>query len=118
MFERDAAMDIFMRFLDRKVKEAEEEIARKGILSDDKAIPLMLKTQFNHIAHLETDIGGLRETMDRRFGEMKGEMKEDMDCRFREFRSEMDRRFTGVERHLRLGFAALGLLIAAFRFIH
>ena len=34
---------------------------------DDTALPLILKTQFNHIAHLETEIAGLR-------GEIRVEM--------------------------------------------
>ena len=87
MLEKDA-MDILMRFLDKKVRESEEEITSKGILSDDKAVPLILKTQFNHIAHLE-------EIMDRRF-------------------AEVDARFARLERNLFGGFAALGFLVTFF----
>jgi methyl-accepting chemotaxis protein len=62
MFEKDA-MDILMKFLDRKVLEAEQEVTTKGTLSEDKAIPLMLKMQFNHIRHLE-------ESVNDRFGQI------------------------------------------------
>ncbi len=101
MLEKDA-MDILMKFLDKKVREAEEEVTQKGTLSDEKAIPLILKTQFNHIAHLETEIADIRETMDRRFGEM---------------RTGMDRRFERLERNLFGGFAFLAALISVLRFV-
>jgi hypothetical protein len=105
MLEKDA-MNILMKFLDKKVREAEDEVTQRGTLSDDKAIPLILKTQFNHIAHLEADIGGLRETMDRRF--------EQVDKRF----EQVDARFSRLERNLFGGFAFLGFLITFYRFVH
>jgi hypothetical protein len=60
-------------------------------LSDDKAIPLILKTQFNHIAHLE-------KMVDERF-------------------EQVDRRFERLERNLFGGFAFLAALISIFRFV-
>jgi hypothetical protein len=66
MFEKETTQ-ILLKFLERKCKEAEREIEEKGVLSDDKAIPLLLKSQFNHIAHLDSEITALRELMDRRF---------------------------------------------------
>ena len=115
MLEKDA-MDILMRFLDKKVREAEEEVTQKGVLSDDKAIPLILKTQFNHIAHLETEIAGIRETMDQRFVEMRADMDGrlgQMDRRF----EKVDSRFDRLERNLFGGFAFLAALISVLRFI-
>jgi len=116
MLEKDA-MSILMKFLDKKVREAEDEVTQRGTLSDDKAIPLILKTQFNHIAHMEADIGGLRETMDRRFGEIKTEMDRRfalVDARF----EKVDARFSRLERNLFSGFAFLGFLITFYRFVH
>jgi hypothetical protein len=66
MFEKETTQ-ILLKFLERKCKEAEKEIEDKGVLSDDKAIPLLLKSQFNHIAHLDSEITALRELMDKRF---------------------------------------------------
>jgi hypothetical protein len=66
MFEKETT-EILLKFLERKCKEAEKEIEEKGVLSDDKAIPLLLKSQFNHIAHLDSEITALRELMDKRF---------------------------------------------------
>ncbi len=100
MFEKDTAMRIFMTFLDRKVKEAEEEITQKGVLSDDKAIPLMLKTQFNHIAHLE-------ESVDSEFGHIRRQFKEvnenfkEMNQKFKEINEkfeQVDQRFEQVNQ--------------------
>jgi len=70
MFEKETT-DILLKFLDKKAREAEKEIEEKGVLSDDKAIPLLLKTQFNHIAHLDAEISSLRTTMDKRFEHME-----------------------------------------------
>jgi hypothetical protein len=66
MFEKETT-EILLKFLERKCREAEKEIEEKGVLSDDKAVPLLLKSQFNHIAHLDSEITALRELMDKRF---------------------------------------------------
>lgn len=109
MFEKDAAMEILMKFLDRKVREAEEEVTQKGVLSEDKAIPLMLKMQFNHIAHLE-------QTVDGRFGQVNQRF-EQVDRRF----EQIEERFAHLERRLgawlAVGFSTLGFLMTYYRFV-
>lgn len=44
---------ILAEFLDNAVKKAKKSIENKGVLTTEDAIPLMLKSQFNHISHLE-----------------------------------------------------------------
>jgi hypothetical protein len=88
MFEKETTQ-ILLKFLERKCREAEKEIEEKGVLSDDKAIPLLLKSQFNHIAHLDSEITALRELMDRRF-------------------EQVDRRFERVEKII-MWLAGLGI---------
>ena len=44
---------ILSEFLDNAVQQAKKRITQEGRLSTEDAIPLMLKSQFNHIAHLE-----------------------------------------------------------------
>ena len=56
-----------LKFLERKCKEAEKEIEEKGTLSDDNAIHRLLKTQFNHIAHLNKELSVLRNIIDKKF---------------------------------------------------
>jgi len=85
MFEKETT-EILLKFLERKCREAEKEIEEKGVLSDDKAVPLLLKSQFNHIAHLNSEITALRELMDKRF--------EQVDKRF----EQVDRRFERIEK--------------------
>jgi hypothetical protein len=85
VFEKETTQ-ILLKFLERKCREAEKEIEEKGVLSDDKAIPLLLKSQFNHIAHLDSEITALRELMDKRF--------EQVDRRF----EQVDRRFERIEK--------------------
>jgi hypothetical protein len=60
MFEQNTN-DILLQFLTKKAAYAEKEIAEKGFLSEENAFPLMLKSQFNHIAHLDMELTLLRE---------------------------------------------------------
>lgn len=117
----EATHNVLMKFLDKKSKEAEQEIAKKGSLSEGHAIPLILKSQFNHIAHLDTELTAFREQVDRRLTEFR----EEVDRRLTEFLEEVDRRFEQVdkrferlERNLFAGFAFLGSLITIYRFVH
>ncbi len=54
-----------MKFLDKKIRDAEEEISSTGTLSEEHAIPLILKSQFNHILHLDTELTELRKSIHR-----------------------------------------------------
>jgi len=56
----EATHSVLMKFLDKKSKEAEQEISKKGSLSEGYAIPLILKSQFNHIAHLDNELTTFR----------------------------------------------------------
>ncbi|MBW8048825.1 MAG: hypothetical protein FVQ77_00495 [Cytophagales bacterium] len=53
--------EILQSFLENASKSAVEEIKNEGKLSEKNAIPLILKTQFNHIAHLDNDLSHIRE---------------------------------------------------------
>ena len=145
MFEKDA-MDILMKFLDRKVLEAEKEVTEKGTLSEDKAIPLMLKMQFNHIKHLEESVddrfGQINqrfekvdqqfEKVDQRFEQVNERFEQvnekfeqianDMNGRFAQITSEMNGRFSQVDRkfdHLQRNISAgFGILTALMTLFH
>ena len=88
----EATHEILMKFLDKKARDAEREITERGTLSEEHAIPLILKSQFNHIAHLDTGITELRVIMDKRFERL--------------------------EKNLFAGFGLLVAIITLFRFIH
>jgi Fe2+ transport system protein B len=103
MFEKEN-IDILLKFLDKKAKEAEKEIEEKGVLSDDKAIPLLLKTQFNHIAHLDSEISSLSTIMDNRFKQVEKH--------FEQVEKKIDRVFTV----LAIGISFIALLIALSHF--
>ncbi len=53
--DRDSIIEdeILAKFLDNAAAKAMRNIEEQGSLSTEDAIPLMLKSQFNHIAHLE-----------------------------------------------------------------
>lgn len=137
MFEKNAAMEILMRFLDRKVKEAEEEVTQNGVLSEDKAIPLMLKMQFNHIAHLEESVNERFGQINQRFEQVDSRFKrvderfeqiderfeqinerfERVDQRFDLIQRDMGSRFRHMERMFLGGFTFLSFLITILRFV-
>lgn len=48
--------EILKAFLEKASHRAMDEINNKGTLSEENAIPLLLKNQFNHIAHLDMQL--------------------------------------------------------------
>ncbi len=124
MLEKETT-EILLKFLDRKVKEAEEEIEKEGKLSDDKAMPLLLRAQFNHITHLDTEISSIKILIDQRFKEVNERFKEvnerfkEVNERFKEvderFR-EMDKKFDRMMMVISVGIAFLSFLIAMLYF--
>ena len=111
MFEKETT-EILLKFLEKKCREAEKEIEERGTLSEENAIPLLLKTQFNHIAHLDMELSALREIMDKRF-EQVDKRFEQVDKRFEQIERIISRVFTG----LTIGFTVIGFLIILFGFI-
>jgi len=109
---RKETTEILKKFLEHKCKEAEREIEEKGTLSEENAIPLLLKTQFNHIAHLDMELTALRELMDKRF-EQVDKRFEQVDKRFEQIERIISRVFTG----LTVGFTIIGFLIILFGFL-
>jgi hypothetical protein len=98
----EATHEILMKFLDKKAQDAEREITERGTLSEEHAIPLILKSQFNHIAHLDTEITELRGVMDKRFEQIT---------------NDMNGRFAQITKLLLGTVAFLSLLMTALRFI-
>lgn len=80
--------EILQDFLDKAVENAKEEIKRDGRLSIDNAMPLLLKSQFNHILHLDRELSDIRKNMVTRD------------------------EFNRLNTHFNRGLAFLGLLIA------
>ncbi|MEW6040652.1 MAG: hypothetical protein AB1633_03950 [Elusimicrobiota bacterium] len=119
MFEKEKTEEILLAFLEKKATEAKREIEEKGVLSDDKAIPLLLKTQFNHIAHLDEELTNLREIMDRRF-EQVDKRFEQMENKFLQIDGkfeQVNKRFVWVFSGMAAGFTVLSSLITIFKFI-
>ena len=55
--------EILQRFLEKASQRAMDEIKKEGKLSEENAIPLILKAQFNYIAHLDIELSELRKTV-------------------------------------------------------
>ncbi len=83
---------ILIKLIDSAAKQAEEEIEKTGTLSMEHAIPLLLKSQYNHILHLDHELVAMRNIMDNRFGKMDERFGK-MDERF----SKMDERFSTMD---------------------
>ena len=127
-------MEIFMDFLDRKIEAAKQELKEKGRLSDDKAIPILLKYTLNHVRHLEIDINQRFKAVDKRF-EQVDKRFEQVDKRFdrvderfekieekmenfsREFRGDMKELGQNMNRNFVLGFGFVTVLITVFQFL-
>jgi len=101
VFSDKYTMEILLKFLDKKCREAEKQIEEEAELSDANAIPLILKTQFNHIAHLEEELTLLRETMDKRFEKVDQRFEQMLvytDNKFKEILEYTNKRFEQVDK--------------------
>jgi hypothetical protein len=94
---------ILLNFLENSAKEASEEIRSKGLLSEKNAIPLMLKSQFNHIAHLDAKM----VTRDEFLTQIK-EINSKFDL--------MHSKFNHMQWFMSMGFAFLSVFIAVLKF--
>jgi len=98
---------ILLNFLESSAKEASEEIRTKGILSEKNAIPLMLKSQFNHIAHLDAKM----VTRDEFLTQIK-EINNKFDLKF----DLMQSKFNHMQWFMSMGFTFLSVFIAILKF--
>ncbi len=94
-------------FIDNAVNRARNNIQQKGKLETDDAIPLMLKSQFNHIAHLEMDMLTKAE-----FEIRINTLKTEIDNRFK----TIDERFTLLQWTLGIGFTFMAFLLTYVTF--
>lgn len=69
--------EIINSFLDGAVNKAKARLEKEGRLDLEDAIPLMLKSQFNHIRHLEMDMVTKTELKAEILG-VKSELKDEM----------------------------------------
>lgn len=70
--------EILQGFLEKSAARAMAEIKNEGKLSEANAIPLLLKAQFNHVAHLDLELTTMRK---------------DFTCELAEFRAEINTKF-------------------------
>ncbi len=100
---------ILLNFLENSAQAASEEIKSKGILSEKNAIPLMLKSQFNHIAHLDAKM----VTRDEFLTQMK-----DVNNKFDQVYSKFDllqSKFNHMQWFMGLCFTFLSVFIALLK---
>lgn len=82
---------ILLKLIDNAAKKAEMEIEKTGTLSMEHAIPLLLKSQYNHILHLDEELANIRKIMDDRFSRMDDRFSR-MEGQF----SKMDERISDI----------------------
>jgi len=93
--------EILLNFLDRAAKAAIKEIKASGRLSEKNAIPLLLKAQFNHIAHLDRDMVRKEE-----FKKFKDDIQKEMATK-----SELkvlSHHIQNLEKQMTFGFKVIG----------
>ena len=122
MFEEQ----IIISFLDNAVAKSLENLKQHGQLTTEDAIPLMLKSQFNHIAHLdqemvtktefrekfegmENKITGLSEGMENKITGLRGEMNS-LKSEMKSLKSEMKSLKWTMGMVLTIGFAVMASL--------
>ena len=122
-FFDEETSQVLLKFLDRRAEEAEKEIEQKGVLSEKNAIPLILKTQFNHIAHLDRELTAFREMVDKRFEKIDQRFEkmdqrfEKMDQRLEKMDAKIDAKIGKVYTLLAIGFSVITALIIIFQFV-
>ena len=119
----EETMDILLKFLENKSQKAMKEIEENGTLSEENAIPLILKTQFNHIAHLDKELTLFRKNVDKRFEsfrEMVDRRFEKIDQRFEKIDQRFEKieeRFVKVYTFLGIGFTIIAALVTILKFV-
>ncbi|MDI6704157.1 MAG: hypothetical protein QME40_05775, partial [bacterium] len=53
--------EVLKEFLEKAYEDAKREIKEKGILTIQLAIPLLLRSQYNHITHLDEEVTTIKE---------------------------------------------------------
>ncbi|MFH0774745.1 MAG: hypothetical protein V2A53_04530 [bacterium] len=97
---------ILLALIEKAARKARDEIEKTGTLSMDHAIPLLLKSQYNHILHLDTELVAIRNLMDERFTKMD-ERFTSMNERFNERFAKMDEKFTKMDERFNERFAKM-----------
>ena len=108
MVEQLTDDEILNSFLSNAVEKAKRNIATKGRLETEDAIPLMLKSQFNHIAHLEKQMI-TRDEFNQRFSELDSKFDGKFDGLNSKFEGLKDQ-FSFTKWFIMLGFTVLGAL--------
>lgn len=128
--------EVLQTFLDNAVKKAREEIENKGVLTAENAIPFLLRSHYNHILHLDSELAALRKLMDERFKQVNEQFKgvseqfkevseqfKEVNERFDRMNERMNRRFektdakiSRVYTFLGIGFSGIAMLIVILQF--
>ena len=83
--------DMLIEMISPKVKEIEEKFSRGEGLSQDDINTLLLKSQYNHINHLDMKLDEVTEnvaSLKGEFNELKGEFNE-LKGEFKTFKAEI-----------------------------
>jgi len=112
---------ILMNLLGKSAESAMDEIKTTGTLSQKNAIPLMLKSQFNHIAHLDEKMQEM-VTIDAFDKKVAGLVtKEEFNTRISKIEMDLSvlKEYFGFLKWFMVsGFSFLGILIAVVPIIY
>ncbi len=104
--------DMLIEMITPKVREIEEKFGRGEGLTQDDINTLLLKSQYNHINHLDlhinhldlklnevvADVASLKSEFDNKFNSLKSEF----DNKFNSLQSEFDNKFNSLQSEFEL----------------
>jgi len=97
--EETKVEDMLIEMISPKVKEIEEKFSQGKGLSQDDINTLLLKSQYNHINHLDKK---LDETVDLVYS-----IKNEFDVKFNNLKNEFDVKFNNLKNEFDVKFAQL-----------
>jgi uncharacterized coiled-coil DUF342 family protein len=93
--EKTKVDDMLIEMITPKVKQIEEKFSNEEGLSQDDINTLLLKSQYNHINHLDKKLDetvDMVKSLEGKFGELEGKFSE-LEGKFETFQAQMKAEF-------------------------
>ena len=92
--------DMLVEMIEPKIKEIEKKFGSQQVLTQEDINTLLLKSQFNHINHLDVKLDEVTEdvsSLKGDFNELKGDFK-DLKVEFKELKVDLYHKFDNLDR--------------------
>ena len=92
----------FEQWLDNQAQKVMEQVANGQSISPEQMMVLVLKAQTNHFAHLDIELRGDIQALDKRLSSEMQSMNERLSKEMQELRKDMDKRFEQVDKRFEM----------------